>query len=115
MTFRTHERSEILPFGKVHMSFSSVQVSHDATIGLWQVSEKDNRTFRVADLDTGDSAGIRFPEGVHASLSPNGTGVLAVGLETGSVFYAHGRIREKTWDVEKLLAGTAGDETRPRE
>ncbi len=112
---RTGKRGEIVPFGRMHMSFSSVQVSHDATIGLWQVSDNDNRAFRVADLDTGDSAEVRFPEGVHSSLSPNGTSILAVGLDTGSVFYAHGRIPEKTWDVEKLLAGTAGGETRPRE
>jgi hypothetical protein len=100
---KTGARRELLPFNPDHVlvKYGHPETARGAKRVFWQVPPDEAATFRWVDLVTGRSAAIQFPEQVAPALSPEGSRILAVGLETGNLYFARLADADGRWRVER--------------
>jgi hypothetical protein len=97
----------VLPISAEHplSTYSRPYISGGGKRIFWSLPPDDSHQFRELDLATGKAADLVFPEQVSYALSPDGARVLAVGVDTGTLYLARLSADGTQWRVEQVPLG----------
>jgi hypothetical protein len=100
---KTGRRHSLLPVSRERelTKYGPPETADGARRVFWQVRPEEAASYQWMDLATGKSATIRFPEQVAPALSPEGSRILAVGLETANLYLARLADADGRWRVER--------------